>query len=47
MRLLVLAALAGALASGQSNPEQPPSILFLPLEKRDAAFRAMFTKSPV
>jgi CubicO group peptidase (beta-lactamase class C family) len=47
MRLLVLAALAGALASGQSNPEQPPSILFLPLEKRDAAFRAMEKLYPV
>ena len=47
MRLLVLAGLAGALAFGQANPEPPRSILFLPLEQRDAAFRAMETLYPV
>lgn len=47
MRLLVLAGLAGALAFGQANPEPPRSILFMPLEQRDAAFRAMETLYPV
>lgn len=47
MRLLALPGLWAVLAFGQTPPEPGRGILFLPLEKRDAAFRAMETLYPV